>query len=198
MEDFESPLLKELSQTGHFYGNIDEIFKQDILQPEEVKIILKWLPAAYAEDLAAGDTLTRSLMSAKEPFDPSLLIDIYENSDMNYALKSGISLTLACARTLDISKWMRHKLLDEPFAIENYSLIDGLFDKGGFENKTDFMDFLKKIYDKYQSEILLKCFQKYGGQEDLMFLKEKVKTADKKRVKAVQKTIDKMSARKKL
>ena len=195
MEQFERSLLKDLKEKGHSYKNIDQIFEQNPLQPEEVEVILKWLPTAYAEDLAAGDTLVRSLMSARIPFDPALLIDIFENSDMNFHLKSGIALTLGHARTLDVSQWMRNKLLNEPFANENYGLVFGLYKKGGFETNADFMGFIKKIFDKYHSDEILKFFVKYGDGNDLLFLKEKVKTADKKFAKSIQKVIDKMSVK---
>lgn len=54
-------------------------------------------------------------MSAKKTFDPDLLIDLFDNSDLNFYLKSGIGITLSNARTTDISAWLKGRFLDRPF-----------------------------------------------------------------------------------
>jgi len=184
-------LLKELKDNGFSYKDVDKIFEQKVIQPAEVDIILKWIPALYKEHVGTADIAVRSLMAARTPFDPSLLIDLFDNSDLNSALKVGIGFTLACAKTTDISKWMRRQLLDKEHRDERYTLLEGLFDKGKFATVDEFMDFLRKIFDNYPNDKMLKLFKKYGDKKDMQFLAEKAKTAEPKLAREINKVIEK-------
>jgi hypothetical protein len=184
-------LLKELKDQGFQYRNVNKIFDRKELQPDEVEIIIKWLVRIYEEDVGAADTLVRSLVSAKRAFDPSVLISLFDKSDLNFYLKSGIGIALAHGKTTDISQWLRNKLLNEPFAEENYSLIGGLFEKGKFKDVNDYMLFMRSIFDKYASEVLLKIFDKYGSKDDMKFLQEKAARLDIKLTKKINLIIKK-------
>src|SRR5258708_3853270 len=145
MSNSTNSLLTDLKGKGYRYRNVDKIFEQKTLQAEEVEVILKWLEPIYSEDVATADTLVRSLVSAKHAFDPSLLIRLFDESDLNFHLKGGIGVALAYGRTTDISEWLRKKLGKEPFAPENWVLIEGLFTKGGFTDVNDYMSFMRSI-----------------------------------------------------
>ena len=75
MINYERELVRELSMKGYSYYDVYSIFKKKQLLPEEVEIILKWLPFIYSEHEGTGDTLVRSLRAAKEPFNPTTLIE---------------------------------------------------------------------------------------------------------------------------
>ncbi|HVU57559.1 MAG TPA: hypothetical protein VHD83_20995 [Puia sp.] len=187
----EKGLIKELKENGFSYSNVDKIYIKQALEPVEVEIVLKWLPELYKEHLGTGDQAVRSLMSAKRVFDPSLLIDLFENSDLNETIKAGIGLTLSYANTTDISEWMKDQLLDKELRMERYALIDGLLKKGKFSSVKEYMNFLKKIFDRYGGEDILKLFKKYGDKDDMLFLAEKAKKAEPKFAKAINKVIEK-------
>lgn len=187
-------LLTKLREKGYRYRNVDKIFEQKALQAGEVELILKWLEPIYGEDVAAADILVRSLISAKHAFDPSQLIRLFDESDLNFYLKGGIGVALAYSRTTDISSWLKNKLLNEPFARENCVLIEGLFSKGGFTNVNDYMEFMRSIFNKYASEEVLKKFAKYGNEKDMKFLEEKAKTVDSKLAKKIKTLLIKKQA----
>jgi|GEM_PF-1667661 hypothetical protein len=187
---YESKIINELESKGFRYKDANYIYQNKQLESEEVAIILKWLPKVYTEHYGTADILVRSLMSAKEPFDATLLIDLFENSDLNFSLKDSIALTLASAKTNEISSWMRNQLLNNEYALERCSLVWGLPAKGGFSSNLELMSFLRKIFNKYHDEVVLKFFKKYGDKVDILFLKDKIKTSDKKLAKQFQKVVE--------
>ena len=191
MRYFEKKILTELKEKGLYYRSVDELCQQKSLEPIVVETILKWLPDLYSENNAIADSLVRLLKMAREPFDPALLINIFENSDLNFYLKSAVALTLSYARTPDISSWIKDQLSSKDYAVEKHGLIDGLRSKGGFRSDREFMDFLKEIFNKYHNNTVLKIFQKYGDKDDFKFLEEKAKTADLKLAKEIRKAIEK-------
>ena len=180
MNNSEYQLIKELKQAGYIYRDINHIFKQDELPIKAVDIILKWVRQMYNEHLGTGDHLVRSLISANEPFDPTVLIDIFENSDYNFSVKSGIAYTLSFAPTKDISEWIKRQLLVESPTLERYGFIEGLAMKGGFKDVGELKSFLKLIFDKYPTDVMFKLWRKYGTTEDLPFLEEKAESENTK------------------
>lgn len=195
MAQYAKKMIDELKSKGYKYADVDQIYKKQSLQPVEVEIILKWLPSLYTEHYGTADVAVRSLKFAKEPFDPSVLIDLFENSDLNFSLKSGIAFTLVEARTLPISKWMKDQLLNKEFSLERSALVAGLYAKGDFKSIPELMNFSKKIFDKYHNDIALKLFKKYGNQDDLAFLEIQAKKADKKLAKDLGKAIEALKKR---
>jgi hypothetical protein len=184
----ETAVLKEIREAGYRYRSVDQIFKVNSLEPKVVQIILHHLPALYQEDVAAADTLVRSLISAAEPFDPTNLIDLYDKGGFHHYLKIGIAHALAYGKTSDISSWLRHRLASKELDTGNYGLIGGLQGKGGFKNVREMMDFSKRIFDLYPT---LDLFKKYGDDDDYLFLEEKAKTADPALAKKIKKLLDK-------
>lgn len=191
MKHYERELIKELKKSGFKYTDSNDIFQQKQLQPKEIEIILKWLPEIYTEHYGTADTLVRSLIGAAQPFDPALLIDIFETSDLNFSLKSGIAFTLVFAKTADISEWIRDQLLNKDYSLERSALVFGLEKKGGFKSDKELMIFIKKVFDKYHEEITFKLFIKFGDEDDFLFLEKKAKTSDSKLAKTIIKFIDK-------
>lgn len=191
-------LLKELEKIGCNYHDIHDIFKQEKVPLNAVNIILKWLPDIYAEHLGAGDQLVRSLISAEEPFDPSILIELFENGDYNFSIKGGIAIVLSSALTYDISSWIRDQLLNKPYALERVGLIPGLAKKGAFKTSEALIEFLELIFDKYAGDWLFDEYKKYANENRIDFLLDKINTSDSKLKKSITKLITAIQKRKKI
>lgn len=186
----EQKMLVELNELGFQYADVNDIFKQDLLAPEVVEIILKWLPIIYKGHLGAGDLLTRSLLSAKKPFNPQSLIDFFEANIYNSSVMWAVAHVISTSNSTDISTWIHDQLINQPGTFERSGLLTGIVKKGNFKNVDDFMDFMKKIFDKYiiyeQFRLL---YKKYAQLKDIDFLQEKLDGLDQKTVKEVQKLI---------
>lgn len=191
-------MLKELEEAGHKYRDIDEIFKQRKISLHAVKVILKWLPDIYVEHLGSGDQLVRSLISAEEPFDPAILIDLFETSDYNFSIKGGIAIVLSYAKTVDISDWIKEQLLNKPYSLERVGLVPGLEKKGGFNSSEELIKFLGLIFDKYSMNWLFDIYKKYADEDDIDFLLDKMNIADAKKKKEISKLIIAIQKRKKV
>ena len=134
-------------------------------------------------------------MAAKEPFNPTTLIELFENSKFNFSIKSGIGFTLALAKTFDISNWLRDQLLNKDYSLERNALVYGLVKKGGFRNNEELKKFIKKIFDKYHNDEIMRIFRKLGDKNDLVFLEEKSRSADNKLGKEINKVMEKIRAK---
>lgn len=179
----ESNFVRELNSKGYKYSGINHLFKQDEPLPlEVVNIILKWLPEVYKEHLGSGECLVRSLISSGEPFDPSVLIDLFENSDLNETNKCSIAFVISISKTTDVTNWLRGQLLNEAHSFGRAGLLHGIVPKGGFTEKDELREFFKAIFDKYAYyESLQKLIQKYGFRDDISFLEQKAKEIENKR-----------------
>ncbi|WPQ60141.1 hypothetical protein SIO70_17510 [Chitinophaga sancti] len=189
MGKIEKQILIELREAGYNYRDVNKIFDKKTHELAEVDIILKYLPEAYKEHLGTGDILARSLIVATEPFDPSVLIDLYDNSELNDVIKDGIGNVLSYAPTYDISNWMRNKLLNEVVLFQSASLIPGLPGKGGFNTNEELIAFLQLIFDRHFSDYWIMPYKKYATLDDIGFLKSKLNGVDKKRDKEIEKLI---------
>jgi len=191
----EKEIVHELKSRGYMYKDADDIYRQKKMDPEVVNVILKWLPKVYIEHYGTADILVRSLMGAKEPINPSPLIELFDKTDLNFSLKSGIAYTLVFAKTQDISVWIKDQLLNKDYSIERSALIEGLNNKGRFSSAKELMNFIRKIFDKYHDEEVLKLFKKFGDHNDILFLENYLKSADKKLAKQIIKIIEAIKKR---
>jgi hypothetical protein len=198
MVGIEKALVDELHGKGFNYPDINFLVnKRFELEPEAAKVILKWLPAMLEEHSGMGAALSRSLISAKEEFDPSLLINLFEKTNYNDSIKFGMSYTLSMAKTQNIAKWMKNTLISHPHPFESVGLLFGLPNKGGFINTSELIEFLKEIFDKYSFfEQYFKLFSKYGTKEDIPFLTKKFNPANKQLSQYLKKTIEKIEKKK--
>src|SRR6266700_1130687 len=181
-------LINELKKAGFKYIDINDLFKQKELPKEAVDIILKWFPEVYKDHLGSGDHLVRSLISAKDPFDPAALISFFESNIYNHTVMWGIAHVLATANTIDISEWIKDQLLKEVKSFERAGLVRGLFYKGNCKSNNELRRFLKLIFDKYPLEVL-ELFKKVGTKDDITFLEQKAKNSDKKLSREIEKII---------
>jgi hypothetical protein len=156
-----------------------------------VQIILRHLRGLYKENVAVADILTRALISATEPFDPAVLIELYDKSGFNHYLRVGISQTLSYGKTGDISSWVKRRLSEAEIDTAHHGLIYGLWEKGGFTDPREMMDFLKRIFDLYHGDATLGLFKKYGDEADYIFLKGKARTLEPAPRKKIKKLLDK-------
>lgn len=198
MFEIEKKLIEELKQKGFNYPDINYLFHKKILLPKSaVRVILNWLPLMYEENVGAGNGLVRSLISADEPFDPSLLINLFQKSVYNTSIKFGLAYTLAMAKTYDIAEWMQETLVNHTQPFESVGLLFGLPAKGNFNNVAHLVSFLKTIFDKYSFfEQYFKLLKKYASKDDIPFLEERAKNADKKLSMEISKTIEAILKRK--
>ena len=151
----------------------------------------------YKEQVGAGNGLVRSLISANEPFDPLLLINLFQDSEYNESIKFGIAYTLAMAKTFDIAEWMKETIVNHTHPFESVGLLFGLPTKVNFKNVEDLVDFLREVFDKYSFfEQYFKLLKKYAAKSDIPFLKEKAKNTDKKLSNEISKTIEVILKRK--
>ncbi len=198
MYEIEKLLITELNEEGFDYPGIDYLATKKILLPKTaVQIILKWLPLMYEEHLGAGNGLVRSLISADEPFDPLLLINLFQVSEYNDSIKFGIAYTLAMAKTFDIADWMKETAINHPYPFQSVGFLFGLATKGNFNSVDDLVDFLKTIFDKYSFfEQYFNLLKKYSSKDDIPFYVQKAKNADKKLSREISKTIEVILKRK--
>ncbi|MBO9563696.1 MAG: hypothetical protein J7621_13020 [Niastella sp.] len=196
MTEAKEQLLNEINSKGHKLSNIKDIYSQDILDSHTVEIILKWLPLIYQESLGSGELLVRSLFSAKTPFNPTVLIDLFINSSYNQTIKSTIGLVLAKANTLDISNWLLDQILNKDYSFERAALIDGLENKARITTVDSLIEVLQTIFNKYWwFESYQKLFKKYGRKEDIQFLKSKIDKLDKRMVREISNVINAIDKR---
>lgn len=186
---FEKAMLQELKGIGYGYKDAMDLYQSNELEKDVVKVILKWLPEAYSEHYGTADILTRSLIGAKEPFDPAILINLFDNTDLNFSLKDGIARALVYSKTGDISEWLKDQLSNKEYALERITLVQGLNNKGRFATEKDLMNFLKKIFRKYHDKEVLKLFEKFGDPTDILFLRQTATVMDNKVVKQITKVI---------
>ena len=179
----ETLLLDDLKQHGYNFADINHLYKQSEPLPiVACDIILDRLPEIYSEHIGSGECLVRALISAGEPFDPTVLIDLFVNSNLNDTLKCTIGYVLSISKTYDIDKWLRDQLLNQEHSFKRAGLISGIVPKGKFQTKEELKAFLVEIFDKYSYyEDFLKLFQKYGPINDVPFLEQKSFEADTKR-----------------
>jgi hypothetical protein len=188
-------LIDELKGIGSVYKDLDHIYVQKSLNAQEVKLILKWLPPIYDEHLGSGHIMARSLISATEPYDPSILIDLFENSSFNRTIKWGIAYVLSESKTKDISDWIIDQLLNKEVSFERAGLISGIEKKVGFD-ETQINEFYKRIFDRYPMAIL-EYFKKKGTVADIDFLLDKFYIADKNIKKEIERVIKHIQKKKK-
>ncbi|UYQ95589.1 hypothetical protein MKQ68_10800 [Chitinophaga horti] len=165
----EGQLISELSTMGFSYDGIDDIYKQKSLPHDVVRAILRSFKNVYQEHLGSGDHLLRSLISADEPFDPTIIIDFFEENTYNMSVMWGVAYVLAMAKTYDIGEWLKNQLLKEPPTFERQGLVYGLIEKGGFKDSAELKSFLEKIFPKYPFAVI-ELYKKVGSKEDALFL----------------------------
>lgn len=197
----ERLLIAELKEKGYHFRGINHLFHQTKPLPIEASnIILKWLPDIYKEHIGAGECLVRALISAGEPFDPSVLIDLFENSDLNDTLKCTIGYVLSISNTYDIEQWLKNELLEKDHSFARAGLLKGIVPKGHFRTKKELKSFLYQIFDKYSNyETFQKLVQKYSMIDDIPFIEQKAEQAETKRKsKELFKVADKIRTRKRI
>ncbi|MFT3822864.1 MAG: hypothetical protein QM731_03045 [Chitinophagaceae bacterium] len=179
MSKTEETLINDLRLAGYSYTGINDLFNQPTLPLKAVEIILQHLPAVYAEHLGSGEHLVRSLISAEQPFDPTVLIKLFEESSYNMSIKCTIAYVLAISKTHDISGWMKEQLLQRQSSFERSGLLDGIAKKAAIKDREEFMETLRALFDKYcRFETYLKLYQRYATTDDIPFLEEKLKQPD--------------------
>lgn len=192
---YEKIILQELKEKGYKYKDVMDIYHENDIEEEVINVILKWLPGAYTDHHGTADILVRSLIGAKEPFDPSILIKLFDEADLNFSLKDGIARALIYSKTEDISHWLKDQLLNKDYALERITLVEGLNNKGRFKTEKELMDFVKKIFPKYHDEEVLKLFRKFGDQNDILFLRNEANIVDDKIAKQIEKVISAIAKR---
>ena len=145
----ERIMIDELRSKGFSHADISEIHKEDHVQPLMADVILKWLPGIYKDHIGSGEHLIRALITTEKPFDPSAIIDLFENSEYNSTLKCTMAYVLAISKTHDITDYMLDQLLNKESRFERAEFLDCLTRKPRFQNNSELIGFLKRLFDKY-------------------------------------------------
>lgn len=189
---FQVKVLEELKEVGCDYQDVEAIFKNDKLLPIEVEIILRYLPSIYREHVGTGDVLVRSLLSATKPINPKVLIDLYDNSDLNSCLKWSVGYVIAKARTTDVSDWLKARLLENS-TFQSSSLINAINKKLVFQSDKNLKTFIRNIFDGYiKFEAYQKLLVKYLNKDDRDFILDKCANLPEKLKKECLKVISKI------
>jgi hypothetical protein len=146
MGQIERKLISDLKSAGFNFRDINHLYKQnDFLPIAAIDIILKWLPNIYEEHIGSGECLVRSLICPSDQYNPKVLIELFEKSNLNETLKCTIGFVLSITNTSEIKDWLLSQLLDKEHSFGRAGLLDGIVPKGGFNTK----DELKKFFLKY-------------------------------------------------
>jgi hypothetical protein len=168
-------LISDLNNAGFQFRDINHLFNQnDYLPIDAINIILKWLPEIYMEHIGSGECLVRSLICKSDKYDPAILIDLFENSQLNETLKSTIGYVLSISNTTDIKNWLLSQLLDKEHSFGRAGLLKGIVPKGQFKTQNELKKFLFEIFDKYSYyETFQKLVQRYSSIDDIHFIEQK-------------------------
>lgn len=182
MGKVETQFISDLRNAGFQFLDINHLYKQnDYLPIAAINIILKWLPEIYQEHIGSGECLVRSLICPSDKYDPAVLIDLFENGDLNETLKSTIGYVLSVSNTTDIKDWLLSQLSDKEHSFGRAGLLDGIVPKGHFQTRDELKKFLFDIFDKYSYyEAFQKLVQKYSSTSDIPFIEQKAQEADSK------------------
>ncbi len=193
-------MLDEIEQLGYVRPTIDMLHKSSTkLSSEVVEIILKWLPAVYDNRIGSGEHLIRALITTKEPFNPSVIIDLFDNSNLNDSLKWTMAYVLSIANIFDTSAYIRDQLFNKPSDFKRRGFLASLDKNALFEDRKQLLFALRKLFDKYDAdEYILKLFKKYGSDNEIVFLENRLsKIYDQKKRDEIEKIIIGIKKRKK-
>lgn len=201
MGEIERQLISDLNDAGFQFRDITHLYKQNEYIPiGAINIILKWLPEIYKEHIGSGECLVRSLICQGDKYNPAVLIDLFENSDLNETLKSTIGYVLSISNTTGIKDWLLTQLLDKEHSFGRAGLLDGIVPKGNFKTKDELKKFLFEIFDKYSYyESFQKLVQRYSSADDIQFIEQKAQEADTKTIaRQLMKVAEKIRTRKRI
>jgi hypothetical protein len=172
----EQLMIEELNTLGFHHSNINEIHQEEAVQPLMVEVILKWLPAIYHDHVGSGEHLIRALISAVEPFDPTIIIQLFETSSYNSSIKWTMAYVLAISKTHDISAYIKKQLLEQEGTFERAGFLYGLTKNAQIQSRAELVDILRQLFDKYcifgTYQLL---FKKYASVDDIPFLEERLR-----------------------
>lgn len=201
MGKIERQLISDLNDAGFQFRDINHLYKQNEYLPiAAINIILKWLPEIYKEHIGSGECLVRSLICQSDKYNPAVLIDLFENSDLNETLKSTIGYVLSISNTTDIKDWLLSQLLDKEHSFGRAGLLNGIVPKGHFKTKDELKKFLFEIFDKYSNyEAFQKLVERYSSAGDINFIEQKAQEADTKtKARQLMKVAEKIRTRKRI
>ncbi len=171
----ETRLLDEISLLGYERPSVNLLHHTTtILEEDVVDLILKWLPLIYKERVATGNHLAWALLNTRQSFKPDVLIDLYENSDLNETLKQTIAHILSAGKVNNISTFLREKLLNEKMSLASAGFLSAIEGNCNFKSRFELMEFVKLIFDKFFFyESIEKIYGKYGWKDDIAFLEKR-------------------------
>jgi hypothetical protein len=196
----ETQMLDEISLLGYERPSINLLHHTTtILEENVVDLILKWLPLIYNESIAKGNHLIWALLNTRKSFKPDVLIDLYENSDLNETLKQTIAHILSVGKVNDLSFYLKEKLLNEKASHTSAGFLSAIAGNCNFKSRFELMEFVKLIFDKFFFyESIEKIYVKYGWKDDIAYLENKLaECGNSKDAKRIGRMINKIIAKKK-
>ncbi len=144
MEDIiEKQLLDEIASIGYKRPTLSTLhYAEQPLQPDVVEIILKWLSQLYEEHVGSGEFLVRALVYTRQPFSPSVLLELFENSKLNTTLKQTLAHVLSIAKLdIDLSSYIKKQLISKDASFSRVGFLSAIEKNANFKSREELMAF---------------------------------------------------------
>jgi hypothetical protein len=173
----------DIETTGDFLG-----FKKK-LNPTLTNFILTWIPRLNNKH-GSQERLVRGLVLAEKPYEGKILITLFDDPESSFFLRWAIGNTIATGKPQGVTDWLKRKFMALKLGKENEMLVYAI---ARYFDYPEAVDLLKKIFDHYPMHAA-ETLQAIGGENELEFLKEKLKNYKGGAIKAtIAKAIKKIA-----
>jgi hypothetical protein len=191
IKSIEAPFIEDLHNNG--FAEIE--FASDLLNlkkvnPKLVGLILKWLPK-IENTYDSQEMLVRGLVMADEPFDDTILLDLFDNKNSSFNLKWVIANTIASTRIQNIEEWLETKLTSKKQPKENEMLI---YAANKYFPYAKAIRILRELFINFPLQVA-DAFTYIGKKDDLKFLIENNKGFEEDVEKNIKSSINKIRKR---
>lgn len=188
----EKPFIEFLHKNGFDQINsTDEIKSLKSVDAKLTDILLEWLPKLDNKH-GSQEMLVRALCIAEEPFDGTLLMDLFDSKESSFNLKWVIGNTLASARRVEhITDWLEEKLSAAQPGKECEMLVYAAIKYFNYDKASTILRRLFPVFPLQVSD----AFTRIGKIEDLIFLKENSIGYKGEQKTQINKAIKKLSAK---
>ena len=175
IEKIEYPFIEELNKHG--FGEIKNL--PDLQRLKEIddillNLILKWI-LIMDNTYNSQEVLVRILKKAKNPFDGTTLIKLFDSDDASFNLKWAIADTIARSQATNVTDWVEQRLSVNRPSKECEMLIYAAMRLFSYEKARSIFLRLFKIFPLQIAD----AFTKIGTDDDLMFLRVNNKEFDR-------------------
>jgi len=163
----ETPFINDLHAKGFTeIESVSDLLKLKKINSTLTALLLKWVPN-IDNKYNSQEIVVRGLAIAEEPFDGTLLMQLFDSLDTSFALKWAIGNTIASAQVENVTNWVEQKLTTNP-GKESEMLIYAAIKYFTYEKASNI---LKKLFKVFPLQVA-DAFTYIGKKEDLEFLKK--------------------------